>query len=386
MLLMLLLIPRRPLQVINIVLDATAPAPAPASGLGLMSPPASAAPPSHPSPAVQPPASQHLAPAAGSEQRPLPPQPQQQPQQQQQQRPAAQMSNTSKYEGFGSDQFSGRGSDPAHKPLSSYFSNAPAPAPSQAAGPGTSSTSTAAAYAGAAGTPGNALAMMSDGIMSLGQKLSRVGVKDKPAATAPTPGGGSYTGPATPDVPGGVAAGEDRGGVTGGSTQAGTGYDRYGRPLGGTSAAHSGEMDLAAINQIIANLDGGNAPPPVPSSAPAPMPAPSGGGGGLGLSSSDRGGGAGGSGRPLPADDDARCLFPFPSLTAPCTLCPLFTPLALYCTALNNICRHAAGMAVYTLHRVAAAAFAAACAPCPARGWRVRPTALVGLGAGSWCV
>ena len=213
---LLLLLP----QVINMVFDAAAPAPAPASGLGLMSPPGAAAPPPHSSPAAQPPAFQHSAPA-GSAQHPMP-----SPPPPQQQKPSsAQPSTTSKYEGFGSDQFSGRGSDPAHKPLSSYFSNVPAPAPSQAAGPAMSAASTAALVA----TPGNALALMSDGILSLSNKLSRVGLKDKPAASAPTPGGGSYTGPAMPGVPR-VSAEADKVDVPA-SMLSGTGYDRYARHL-----------------------------------------------------------------------------------------------------------------------------------------------------------
>ena len=214
---LLLLLP----QVINIVFDAAAPAPAPASGLGLMSPSGAAAPPPHSSPAAQPPVFQHSAPAGSAQQpMPLPSPPQHKPS-------SAQPSTTSKYEGFGSDQFSGRGSDPAHKPLSSYFSNVPAPAPSQAAGPGTSAASTAAL--GAAATSGNAFALMSDGIMSLSNKLSRVGVRDKPVASAPTPGGGSYTGPDIPGVPR-VSAEADRVGVPA-SMLSGTGYDRYARHL-----------------------------------------------------------------------------------------------------------------------------------------------------------
>jgi hypothetical protein len=87
-------------------------------------------------------------------------------------------------------------------------------------------------------------------------------------------------------------------------------HGRYGRPVGNAAASHTdpGEMDLATINQIIANLDGGGgAPAPVaPAPAPvAPAPSLSHGGVGLGLSSSSRGGGSSRD-QAVAADDDAR--------------------------------------------------------------------------------
>jgi len=80
--------------------------------------------------------------------------------------------------------------------------------------------------------------------------------------------------------------------------------------MGGAAASQAdpGEMDMATINQIIANLDGGGGAPTPMAPAPAPVapaPALSHGGGGLGLSSSSRGGGSSRD-QAVAADDDAR--------------------------------------------------------------------------------
>ena len=92
-----------------------------------------------------------------------------------------------------------------------------------------------------------------------------LGLRQKPAAaaSAATPGGGTYTGPehARPAPAASTAA-------------SATGFDRYGRPLGGTGvAAVNGDLDLDTINQIIAATSGNGGAPHAPAAPSTPLPA-----------------------------------------------------------------------------------------------------------------
>jgi len=101
------------LQVINLIIDTAPHAAAPPSGLGLTPAPAPASTAPKPEPAPSMPSAQS--------------QPQLQPLPLPQQSISSASGTPSKYTGFGSDNSSRSGPD--HKPLATYFTNAPAPAP-----------------------------------------------------------------------------------------------------------------------------------------------------------------------------------------------------------------------------------------------------------------
>ena len=99
----------------------------------------------------------------------------------------------------------------------------------------------------------------------LHEVADNLGLRQKPAAaaSAATPGGGTYTGPehARPAPAASTAA-------------SATGFDRYGRPLGGTGAAAvTGDLDLDTINQIIAATSGNGGAPHAPAAPSTPLPA-----------------------------------------------------------------------------------------------------------------
>jgi len=103
-------------QVINLIIDTAPHAAAPPSGLGLTPAPAPASTAPKPEPAPSMPSAQS--------------QPQLQPLPLPQQSISSASGTPSKYTGFGSDNSSRSGPD--HKPLATYFTNAPAPAPASA--------------------------------------------------------------------------------------------------------------------------------------------------------------------------------------------------------------------------------------------------------------
>lgn len=107
----------------------------------------------------------------------------------------------------------------------------------------------------------------------MGNKIANLGMDKKPAATAPTPGGGSYTGPTGINAGGAGMDAASMDAAPAGNGANGSGFDRYGRNFA-ASAGASGDVDLNTINQIIANLEGGAAPAPAPAPALALAPAP----------------------------------------------------------------------------------------------------------------
>lgn len=146
-------------QVITVVFDAGPYVGAPSGGLGLT--------------AASPPA--HLAPrAAGSVDQRLPDLPPHMSQQQvpapPQQSPGQGAGAATKYAGFGSENLRGAGGGGGdHKPLSSYFSNAPAPA--APAAPAASAPRIDVM------TPGSSVSMLAGGVM----QMSKHGVASRPS-------------------------------------------------------------------------------------------------------------------------------------------------------------------------------------------------------------
>jgi len=126
---------------------------------------------------------------------------------------------------------------------------------------------------------GSTFSMLSGGITSMGNKIATLGMDKKPAATAPTPGGGSYTGPAAMSA-GGASASMNTAAHAGMSA---TAFDRYGRPFAESGGGASGDVDLNTINQIIANLEGTSAPAPAPAQSALPPSAQAQAPSGLGL-------------------------------------------------------------------------------------------------------
>ena len=178
--------------------------------------------------------------------------------------------------------------------------------------------------------PGNTFALMSGGLKSLGTKFGGVSNSSPKPAAHPQQaagGSGSYMGPSALEGGQGGLARQDSAASAVAAVEAvsaqraagATGFDRYGRPLGGgvgmQGATPAGDLDLGTINDIIANLEGGGAAGrgegvpadasarSVPSGA-APVPQPHGpaqpGAPGLGLIEAR-------PAAPPPADDDARC-------------------------------------------------------------------------------
>ena len=143
-------------QVITVVFDAGPYVGAPSGGLGLT--------------AASPPA--HLAPrAAGSVDQRLPDLPPHMSQQQvpapPQQSPGQGAGAATKYAGFGSENLRGAGGGGGdHKPLSSYFSNAPAPAAPAASAPRIDVMA-----------PGSSVSMLAGGVM----QMSKHGVASRPS-------------------------------------------------------------------------------------------------------------------------------------------------------------------------------------------------------------
>jgi len=179
--------------------------------------------------------------------------------------------------------------------------------------------------------PGNTFSLMSDGLKSLSTKFAGVSNSNPKPSAQPQPaagggGGGSYMGPSALEGGQGGVARQDSAANAVAAVEAvsaqraagATGFDRYGRPLGG--GAHgspaAGDLDLGTINEIIANLEGGGAAgsgqgvsadasaQSVPSgAAPLPQPLSPGqpGASSLGLVQARP------APPPPPADDDARC-------------------------------------------------------------------------------